>query len=246
MTDHEITLITLVVAIASILVAIIISLLQSKRKKLLYRILVDNKILTTAEVKEGRVEVFFEEEEVSEIALLVLFFRNYGNVPIASEDFASPLIMKFSNACKILSAEIIRTIPETIKPSFNIIDNTISIAPLLINPNDVIVFKILTSKLNHDIKIEARIKGISTIDKRFNSGSNIKARSISQAIIWISGFGSYFVFLLVDRHWRYFFNLELCALSLLFAGVWINLVAVFKIKTYPKELETFLNYKERS
>jgi hypothetical protein len=244
MADHDIALITLIVSIVSVFVVILISFFQSKRRGLLYRILVKNKILTTEEIREGRVKIFYEEHEVSEVALTILYFMNYGNTPIAQNDFESSIDLNFSTGCKVLSAEVVKTIPSTIKPTISIGENMVSISPLLINPRDIILFKILTSKLDHNLKIESRIKGISVIDKRSGDGGARKIRKIAHIIMYVSGSVCFFHYILYFKQWKYFFHFELYSLFVLFFAIGICMATSIQ-STPSQNLKAIINSREQ-
>jgi hypothetical protein len=239
MTDHEIMFLTLILTGLAIAITIIIAVLQSKKKRLLYRIPVENKMLTTEEVKEGNIKILYKDQKVNEIALLILYIKNYGKIPIVKEDFDLPMQFNFSENCNVLSAEVIKTLPEKINVEVITNQNSIVIKPLLINPGDIIVFKILTSKLDDSLNVFSRIKGITSIAKRKES-ENRNAKFISLILIYIFVALIAVLYLFIPRDAQYFELSALIIFTLLFIATFVNFFLNYGFYSYVKDGE---NYK---
>jgi hypothetical protein len=142
--------------------------------------------LTSAEEVSGKIKLYYEESQDSKIQikdglLLIIKFINDGDIPIKSEDFDEPISISFRPDADILSAEIIRIKPESLKPELDISKHKIILKPLLLNQKDTITVKMVLMKFrkSSSININGRIVDIPEIKaveqkKKYRGLFNIK------------------------------------------------------------------------
>src|SRR5690606_10967548 len=102
-------------------------------------------------------KITIDEKEIAEPALIVLKVENDGIIPIRSDDFESDLEIILEGDINLIRASVIQTRPEWIKPSILTKDSIISIASMLLNPNESITVNILTEGLPTLIETRSRI-----------------------------------------------------------------------------------------
>ena len=159
-----------IIGVLTIATALYIYHKNKKTKSFRYSILTDLQILTAAEELSGKIKIYYEEGqdkkiEIKDGSLLIINIVNDGNVPIKSEDFEEPVSISFNPKADILSAEVIKTSPATLKPKLDVSKNEIVLEPLLLNEKDSITIKTLLMgfRKRTTINLNARIVGVSEI-----------------------------------------------------------------------------------
>jgi hypothetical protein len=239
--NYNLTLIGIIVSILAIAISVIIAVFQKKAKRLSYRIFAENKLLTTREITEGKVKVSYEGSEVNDIVLLVLCILNNGDLPIARDDFDSSIVISFAEDCKILSLQVIKTVPKSLRVKTNLQNNNIVIDPLLLNSRDALYLKILLSKVDHGFNINARIKGIRCISKMFkiNAGYEVSVR-IFNWIIYISGLMSWAGIYLFPRPLTPVTrNIGIYSFMILFCSILVRMIMYIGYVS-PKQIESYM------
>jgi hypothetical protein len=74
-----------------------------------------------------------------------------------------PLSITFGSDAKILSSEVIASSPSDLSPSISATTQGITLAPLLLNPNDYFMIKALVSERQGSISVTARIIGVERV-----------------------------------------------------------------------------------
>lgn len=100
-----------------------------------------------------------------------------GNVAIAPTDFERPLSFSFGDGSRILSAEIIKTYPITLKPTLNLLSNRVSLEPVLLNGNDTLTIKLLIFQYGGQVIPDARAAGVR--EKRGIAGSQVSVLKVT-------------------------------------------------------------------
>lgn len=147
--------------------AIYFYLRQRGKKKLSYKIITSQSLLTVDEALSGDIKILYKEEEITDVHLLTIKVVNDGNVPILKEDFNRALAFQFGDTTKVLTYEILSKTPEylpaTLRPSHG--SRGIVLNPLLLNPKDALHLKFLLSKYQNELIPSARIVGVSQISE---------------------------------------------------------------------------------
>jgi hypothetical protein len=152
-----------VLALVAIVIALVVAFVQQRKKSLAYEILTSIFLLTVNDDLKGKTKILFEDVPVKNVYLVVLHFLNDGNISITATDFESPLLIHFSESTKILSAELVKTIPQNLRPQYEVGQSKIEIHPMLFNGMDAFLLKLLLSEFDGVIHVEGRIKGVKEI-----------------------------------------------------------------------------------
>ena len=99
-------------------------------------------------------------------AVTVIRLVNTGDKAIRAEDFTSDLVMILDNVNEVVDVTVTKTRPMDLEPQLNINGVAVAVAPLLINPGDMIELQLLTSGLASSVGVEGRIANLSRISQR--------------------------------------------------------------------------------
>jgi hypothetical protein len=151
-------------ALIAILVSIVIYYLQRQRKELAFGVLAEHHLLGVDEELADRVVVTFDGQPVKNIKLVIFGVKNSGNQPILVNDFEGrSLRFTFGENAKVLSTEIIRQLPQNLGCSFDVLDDTVQVKPLLLNVNDYFVVQALVTVPEVNMQADSRIVGVSRL-----------------------------------------------------------------------------------
>jgi hypothetical protein len=153
-------------AVATIvaLLALILNLRkQIIRKSLSYESYRSDK--SPLEIYADKLQTFYEGVEIKNLRLCSFKIMNDGDLVIPVSDFIEPLIFTFSEGTKILTYEIVKSYPSSLKPIFEVDGTTLKLVPLLLNPKDSFYIRILccNDEKRPAYIINARIHGVKDI-----------------------------------------------------------------------------------
>lgn len=160
-----------VIAVVALIIAVI-SLAHQLRRKSLFVTVKGYQRLVDAELakSDGDLSVTFKGKVVNKLSTLSLCFANNGSIPIASDDFDSPIEVSFKNNPKFLRAHVSGASPEHLPVHVNIEGGLLAISPLLLNPKDEFTIEILLENMPdrtpYDVtpSIKSRIRGLRNVD----------------------------------------------------------------------------------
>ena len=159
-----------IIACVTLLITVILYFLQKHKKGLSYDILSKTSLLTNKEKLEGKIKILYDDNEVQNVKFLEIKILNTGNIGIPSSDYERPLRFIFEAEAKILTAEIIKSEPESLTTSLNITQNEIIVQPILMNSKDYLVIKaIVSNSTDEEIIVDGRIKDVKEIKKQGES-----------------------------------------------------------------------------
>lgn len=95
--------------------------------------------------------------------LTVVELLNDGSKPIPSSEFEGPVEVRLSGITKIVRAELVSVNPTSLEAKISASEHSISIAPLLLNPEDKLTISVLTSGGPPSFSPRARIVGVTEI-----------------------------------------------------------------------------------
>jgi len=153
-----------VIGLLGIVVAVAIYLLQRNKKRLTYTVVTETPMLSIDEALKGKIEIKYEKKRIQNIYLVILKIENKGNVDIASVDYEQPIVFSFPDS-EILNVEIIDVSPKNLKPIITTELSRFIINPILLNKKDYIVSKLLLSKYERKIDVDARIIGVKDVGR---------------------------------------------------------------------------------
>lgn len=191
LTNHLWQFIGSILALLAIITTVVIFLIQRKRKRLSYEILSKSPLISKKEELEGKLEIKYLGQEVTDVYLVLLEFSNSGNVPIQSADYEKKINVKFGNTSAILSAEIEGVNPVNLDIETSYIDDQVFIEPVLLNPKDSFKLRILTNNFDNNISVNGRIIGVKEI--REGRYGQVEFFTVSIIGLILTGFGLFTV-----------------------------------------------------
>ncbi len=152
-----------VFALVAIAVTVLLYYYQRERRELAFGVLYETQLLSVSTALANRAQISFDGHVVPNIRLVVLALKNSGNRPILASDFQSPFAMRFGEAERPLSVEVSKQFPADLDASVQLQDEQVLVQPLLLNPGDYLVFKVLTTGESNELSKKARIVGVSKV-----------------------------------------------------------------------------------
>jgi len=160
------TFLGVILALLAIIFSIVLYFLQRQNKEVSYQILSFTPLLSVEDEIKGRVKILFDQQPVEEVYLIILRITNAGRIPITKADFDEPIRISFGKGAKILSWEIIETIPKILPATGSVQDGKIVLDPILLNRFDAIKLNALTTGARlREVNVSARIHGVKEIQK---------------------------------------------------------------------------------
>lgn len=156
--------ISALIGIASIIVALIVFLLQRRRKNLGYQILVDVQLIHRSKVLGDKLRIMYDDQEVKSVRLQQIRFIANGSKAISASDFERDIRIAYPEDAILLDVFLGQNKPSELNIIADVESHSIRIKPLLLNPGDRFQIQILTTSLTTPI-IEGRIKDVSKIEK---------------------------------------------------------------------------------
>jgi glycerol uptake facilitator-like aquaporin len=153
------------------------------RKELSYEVITLTPILSVREEVKDRIQVLFNNKNISNVQLAILRVWNSGNIPITSSDYVEPISFGFGEKAEILDADILETIPNFIKVSIRQVSNNVVLEPILLNSKESIKFKVLLTQPSDDINLKTRIIGLKRIIRSSKREFSLRTRFV----MWLIG-----------------------------------------------------------
>ncbi len=154
-------------------IAILLTILQSKKKRLDYKVLYSEALLNVDKQVKSDLKITYKGHEVEQINVFKLQIINNGKIPIKKNDFEGPLEIELKNAKNIFNIEMPDCQPDNLNINFDHVGNKILINPMLINPNDFFNLQITFDGQDREFSILARIEGVEKIAQMFNEFDRI-------------------------------------------------------------------------
>jgi hypothetical protein len=154
-----------IVIAALALAALVVAILQHRRKTLSYEIISRTPLLSVEEEVKGTLQILFDGKPVQDVYLVVARIINTGNVPIVATDYEDPVNLSFGENSQILTTDSSETNPDSLRASTSIEKTNVVLAPILLNMGDSITIKMLISQFDDEIKVDGHIAGVKSIRK---------------------------------------------------------------------------------
>jgi hypothetical protein len=157
--------------LAAIVVPIIVSRLERRKKSLAYEILANTSLISIRDEIKDELQILFRGKPAESLHLILVKIINNGNVPIVPTDHIRPLSLSLGGMAEIHAVEVIESHPEKLEASVQVNENEIVLEPLLLNNGDWITLKVLATGLTDTPHVSARIIGVQSV--RRVSSSNV-------------------------------------------------------------------------
>lgn len=171
-----------VLTLLGIAVAIAIYYLQKQRKELAFKVLSIRSLLTVSEELANRVVISFDGAPIANIQLVLLGIKNSGDKPILATDFERPFSIGFGQVAMLLSADVSKQSPTNLGAKIATAEQRVELTPLLLNPGDYIVIKVLLAAPQVEVHSDVRIVGISELAP-LNEGTRLRPGALRNLIV---------------------------------------------------------------
>lgn len=151
-----------VLTLATLIVGILGLRVYRNRKRLGYRIVSQQSVLSVQQDLEGRVGITFDGQPVHDVRLTILHIRNTGNVPIQDSDYVQPVGFTFGEGTTVLDTEVVKKTPPNMSVSLETKENEVVVMPDIFNGGDALTFKVLTAG-GENVTVQGRVAGVSQI-----------------------------------------------------------------------------------
>lgn len=145
------------VAVILGIVTLILYSVWHKRKVISWETISNTPLLSIDEEIRGNIQVLFDGKPVQDAQLIIVEIINSGNVAIKSTDYNSPINLDFGENARILTAEVIKTTPDSLDASINIKGTKVFLKPTLLNKKDSITIKAIVGQFNDPFTVGAHI-----------------------------------------------------------------------------------------
>jgi hypothetical protein len=168
--------------------------LQRQRKRLSYEVVSRNRLLTVTEEHQSKLRVTYDGEPVKDLSILVIRLVNSGNVPIAAQDFATPVIISAGDRARVFSAAITDTDPVELLAEIEKHDEQVLLVPTLLNAGDAITLKLLVSDYGGKASVFGRIVGVKTIGNLSKPTALLNVLAATGLLLTLAGGYMFFKF----------------------------------------------------
>lgn len=137
----------------------------SDKKQLSYEVLLKRELtnLGSSESNWPGIKISYEGQDVSTGSFVTLAITNTGKLPIKREDFDSPITILISEPDLIMSSKTTFSSPNNLDVALTKVKDGISVAPLLLNPDDQFFIEIFSKSALDITGIRSRIVGLASI-----------------------------------------------------------------------------------
>lgn len=147
--------------------------LQRTRRELWYRTFSWPLVEDT---QDERIRILYNSQPVNSLYIVILALRYRGNQPIRESDYESPISLKFWGRAQVLSAEMVRAVPEDIAINPTVEDTgCVSLTPVLFNDGDHVSIKVLVDQYQGLSAVNGRIAGVERIRNERERGNRMGA-----------------------------------------------------------------------
>jgi hypothetical protein len=137
---------------------------QRGRKRLEY--LVVSNIRVVPRSVSTKLGVVYDGSPVPDASILIVRLVNTGDKAVRAEDFNSDLAIRIEGAHQVVSALATRSRPTDLGPEVSVGEDRVLVAPLLLNPGDMIELQLLVSGIASIATVEGRLADVSIVARK--------------------------------------------------------------------------------
>lgn len=152
-----------VVSIIALAVSVYVIFSQSKKKSLAYQISAETNLLQVGEEIKDKVKITYENIPLENIYFMSIIVINNGSLEIKPSDFERELSFEVEGSSRIISAEIMQTEPDELRPNISISPKKVFLKPLLLNSRDFILIKLLIAEYSGEVQADVRVVGVKRL-----------------------------------------------------------------------------------
>lgn len=155
--------ITLLVTVVGIVIPIWIWRADQTSKALEFRVVSQASLEPAKSGDIKGLQITLDSAPLDRPYLTVVELLNDGSKPIPSSEFEGPVEVRLSDGTKVVRAQLVSSKPKSLEARLTFTENSVAVAPLLLNPEDKLTISILTSGGMPSFSPRARIAGIAEI-----------------------------------------------------------------------------------
>lgn len=153
-----------IVAAVGTFVAVYQAVSNRQRRALTYEVLAQIPIARVRDDSSDKIQVLYDGQPVQNVFMVVVQFRNDGNVPIRCDDYEEPLVVWVPRG-RILAADLAEGMVN-LAPAIDEQEAGVKLSPRLLNPKDEASIRLLIADYGGELKIHARIVGVTQVRER--------------------------------------------------------------------------------
>ncbi|MCE7067218.1 hypothetical protein [Dyadobacter sp. CY326] len=142
---------------------LMLALVQLRKKKLGYLIQFSESVFAEDLGFTDQLSISYKGVAVKALRVVSIKIKNYGLLPIKSDDFHEAIEIKLNGSLQILDCEIKALNPKNLKIQYLIIHQSIIINPTLLNAKDAFSVKVIYDGEDAVLEPTCRIAGVSRI-----------------------------------------------------------------------------------
>ncbi|TAA11979.1 hypothetical protein EA658_12535 [Pseudoxanthomonas winnipegensis] len=158
-----------VLALAGIVAAILIFIMQREVRELSAGFLVKKHLISVSDSVSDRISIRLDGRDIENLKIYSYGFKNSGNVEIRPNDFEKSVSLTIGDGAEIVEFSVAKVNPPALDPIVSGDKSKILIDPLLLNPGDYFVVDVLATGASSTLNVDCRVAGISSLQK-INSG----------------------------------------------------------------------------
>jgi hypothetical protein len=162
--DNIWTFVGSAIGIIALFVTVYIFYAQKTRKRLLVQLRSVIPLVSRRADRVPGITVGFNGRPLTSASIFLIRVENIGNTPISPSDFASDLLLTFSEQVEVLTADVHTMEPADLQLAITSHQNFATVQLHLMNPGDYVVIRALVEGAEEDFKASARIVGVKRLD----------------------------------------------------------------------------------
>jgi hypothetical protein len=171
-----------VLALIAVVISIYVYVKQRGTKHILCEVVSNSSVVDISKAIKPDIQIFYKGKLTSDLRLIIIKLQNTGTLPISSKDYEESIQIYLGEDADILDVELVEFSPKSLTPQFTNNVNTLTLKPLLLNPRDMFVLKVIARKASETIEVKARVLGVSDITK---SVPNLQASGMQISSLFI-------------------------------------------------------------
>ena len=226
------TWISILVGLAAVVVGYLAYKSQRGKTRLEFIVVVNTPVAVINPVSAS-LAVTYNGKEVPAAAVAVIRLGNTGDKAIRVDDFNSDIVMHLDDVNEVVAATVTKARPPDLNPQLTIDGRNVAIAPLLINPRDMVEIQLLTSGTASAVRTDGRIENLSQISQRralpYPPGSGPEGEMV--------GFDRFVWFVLTPGIGVIAaFGIAASQVAVSAKIIWLLVVAIFTLVLYPMQV----------
>lgn len=192
-----------VVALVALGVTVALYLNSRPIRRLRVDVLSNSPLVSVDTGVAKEMQILYRGRSVQTLSVILLKLANTGNQPIAPSDYSEPIRVSVSSSAAIGEVVVQETRPGGIglSPTVNNLGQ-VELAPVLLNPGDQAVVKILALNNDTTLKISARIAGVRELEVHSVFERNDKTTQVVGTWIYVALLGPMALLILFALLWQ--------------------------------------------